>query len=185
MERMVVETIQKSKMPDEERSWGKVFELKHSSSVAQIGRILAQKRGLNEEMAVIICAMHDIYVDHTGRVTDHAHKGAEIAEQMLKKTKKFNKAEIALIVKAIHQHSDKHEKSKNPYVELVKDADVFDCGLYTGVHDAYVYEKSPKICKAYFARIKKVRKELGLPYDARWDKIEFIEQAKGYEKDKK
>ena len=185
IERTVVETILKSKMPDAQRSWGKVFELKHSSSVAQIGRILAQKRGLNEEMAVIICAMHDIFVDHTGRVTDHAKQGSVLAEQILKKTKKFNNTEIKLIVKAIKEHSDKHVISKNPYTELVKDADVFDCGLYEGVHDAYVYEKSPHICKTYFERIKNVRKELGLPKDPRWDKVEYVEQGKKYYEDHK
>ena len=47
IERIVVETILKSKMTDTERSWGKVFEIKHSSSVVQLGRILEQKRGLN------------------------------------------------------------------------------------------------------------------------------------------
>lgn len=180
IERMVVETIMKSKMADNERSWGKVFEIKHSSSVVQLGRLLAQKRGLNEELVVVICALHDIYVDDSGRVTDHANVGAIMAEKILKKTKKFTDKEIKLIVRAVKEHSNKHLVSKDPYAELVKDVDVFDCGLYEGVHDAYVYEKSSKICRAYFDRIKKVRKELGLPYDARWDKVEYLEQGKKY-----
>lgn len=178
MERMVVETILKSKMPDEKRAWSKTFELKHSSSVAQMGRILAQKRGLDSDLAAVICAMHDIYVFSTGRVTDHAHKGAPIAEKMLKKTKKFAPAEIKLITTAIYNHSDKHKVSKNPYVELVKDADVFDCSLYDGVHDAYIYEKSKATCKTYFARVKAIRKELGLPKDAQWDVLEYVERGK-------
>ena len=169
IERTVVETILESSLPDEERSWSKVFELKHSASVAQLGRVLAQKRGLDPELAAIICVMHDIYVFTTGRVTDHARKGAPIAEKILKKTKQFNEKEIKLIVQAIANHSDKHIISKNPYVELVKDADVFDCGLYIGVRDAYLYEKSHATCKFYFQRIKNVRKELGLPKDPQWD----------------
>ena len=180
IERIVVETILKSKMTDTERSWGKVFEIKHSSSVVQLGRILAQKRGLNEELAVVICALHDIYVDDSGRVTDHANASAIMAEKILKKTKKFTAKEIKLIVKAVKEHSDKHVISQDPYVELIKDVDVFDCGLYEGVHDAYVYEKSPKVCRAYFDRIIKVRKELGLPHDPRWDKVEYLEQGKKY-----
>lgn len=180
VERTVVEIIQKSKMPDEDRVWSKVFELKHSSAVTQIGRILAQKRGLNSELAAIMCAMHDIYVFTTGRATDHAHKGAPIARKILEKTKKFNEKEIKLITSAIYNHSDKHIVSKNPYVELVKDADVLDCGLYEGVHDAYLYEKSLANCKKYFARIRAVRKELGLPKDAQWGIFEYVERGKHY-----
>ncbi len=180
IERTVVEIIQKSKMPDEDRVWSKTFELKHSSAVTQIGRILAQKRGLNSELAAVMCAMHDIYVFTTGRATDHAHKGAPIALKILEKTKKFNEKEIRLITSAIYNHSDKHVVSKNPYVELVKDADVLDCGLYEGVHDAYLYEKSLANCKKYFARIQAVRKELGLPKDPQWDIFEYIERGKQY-----
>ena len=180
VERTVVEIIQKSKMPDEDRVWRKTFELKHSSAVTQLGRILAQKRGLNSELAAIMCAMHDIYVFTTGRATDHAHKGAPIARAILEKTKKFNAKEIKLITSAIYNHSDKHIVSKNPYVELVKDADVLDCGLYEGVHDAYLYEKSLANCKKYFARIRAVRKELGLPKDSQWDVFEYMERGKHY-----
>lgn len=182
VERAMIEIILKSKMPDTERSWSKVFELKHTSSVTQIGRMLAQKRGLNPSLGAIICAMHDIYVFTTGRATNHAHLGAQMAESFLKKTKKFTLQEIKLVTSAIYNHSDKNIVSKDPYAELVKDADVLDCGLYDGVHDAYVYEKSSANCRTYFNRIKKVRKELGLPKDPKWDSIEYVEQAKGYGK---
>lgn len=180
MERIVIEIILKSKRPDDDRSWSKTFELKHSSSVAQIGRILAQKRGLDPQLSAIICAMHDIYVFTTGRVTDHAHNGAPIAEKLLRKSKQFTEKEIKTITRAIYNHSDKQVISKDPYVELVKDADVFDCGMYEGVHDAYVYEKEPKTCRTYFERIKKVRKELSLPNDPKWDSIEYTEQGKTF-----
>src|SRR3989344_903666 len=180
MERVTIEEILKSKMPDSKRAWGKVFELKHASAVAQIGRILAQKRGLDTDLAAVICTMHDIYVFGTGRTTDHAHKGAPIAEKLLRKTKKFTEAEIKLIRGAIYNHSDKHVISKNPYHELVKDADVLDCGLYDGVHDAYVYEKPRALCKKYFKRIKNVRAELLLPKDPKWDSLDYVEQGKGH-----
>lgn len=180
IERTVVETILKSKLPDEARSWSRTFELKHSSSATQIGRILAQKRGLDSELGAIIGAMHDIYIFETGRVTDHAQKGAPIARRVLQKTKRFTPKEIKLITSAVYNHSDKHVVSKNPYVELAKDMDVLDCSLYEGVHDAYVFEKSPENCKRYFGRIKKVRKELGLPGDPKWDSLGYIEQGKVY-----
>lgn len=182
IERLVIETILKSKRRDADRSWSKIFELKHASAVTQFGRILAQKRKLSPELGAIICTMHDIYVFQTGRVTDHAHKGAPIAKKLLRKTQRFTSDEISLITRAIYNHSDKHVRSRRPYDELVKDADVFDCGLYDGVHDAYIYEKSAKSVKAYFRRIKDVRKELHLPNDPRWNHLNFIEQGKSLKK---
>ena len=174
IERMVVETILNSKMPNAKRSWGKVFEIKHSSSVIQVGRILAQKRGLNEELSAIICALHDIHVDHSGDAKDHANAGAILAEKLLKKTKKFTAKEIKIISNGVREHSNKHIYSDDPYAELVKDADAFDCTLYVNTHDAYVHEKSPQVCRMYFDRIIAVRKELGLPHDKRWDIIKYI-----------
>ncbi|MFH1790053.1 MAG: HD domain-containing protein [bacterium] len=174
IERLVAETVINTKIPDEKRSWGKVFELKHSSSVIQIGRLLAEKRGLDIELTAVMSALHDIYVNLTGRISDHAHKGVPIAEKMLEKTNKFKEKEIAVILKGIKNHSDKHIISKDPYVEFMKDADVLDCSMYVGVHDAYLYEKSEKIVRTYFARIKKIRKELGLPKDDQWNNFKMI-----------
>lgn len=181
IERMVTEIILQSPLPDEERAWSKTFELKHSASVSKIGRILAQKRGLNEEIASVICVLHDIYVFETGSAKDHAIQGAQRAEKILRKTKKFSKKEIGQIVKAVKNHSDKHVYSDDPYVELVKDADVFDCSLFEGAHDGYLYEKSPDMCREYFKRINAVRDELGLPRDSQWDCFEMIgKEAKKY-----
>ena len=174
VERIVVETINNSKMPDKDRSWGKVFEVKHSSSCIQLGRLLAQKRGLDQELCAVICALHDVYVFETGRVTDHARKGVPIAQKILNKIGGFGDGEIKTILKGVKNHSDKHLVSKDPYVEFMKDVDALDCSLYEGVHDAYLYEKSEKIVKTYFARIKKVREELGLPYEEQWDNFELL-----------
>ncbi len=176
VQREVVETILASQLPDEERSWSKVFELKHSSSVIQIGRILAEKRGLSIEIAEIICAMHDIYVNHSGRAEQHAHKGVAVGKEILDKIGKFDEKETELILRCIKNHSDKHVVSDDPYEELVKDADVLDCSMYEGAHDAYVYEKSLEICQTYFARVKKVREELGLKYDPQWDNFEIAKR---------
>lgn len=181
IERMVTDIILKSPLPDEDRAWSKTFELKHSASVAKIGRMLAQQRGLDENLAVIICALHDIYVFETGRVTDHGPKGAPIAEKILRETKEFTEDEIKLITKAVKNHSDKHIISKDPYIELIKDADVFDCSLYEGVHDAYVYEKSEETCKHYFARVRRIREELNLPAEKQWSVYEMVgDKAREY-----
>ena len=115
VQRKVIELILNSKLTDKERESSKVFELKHSSGCIQVGRILAEKRGLNKEYTELICALHDIYVIVKGKYKDHAHLGAPIAEKILKNTKKFGANEIKIIADAIFQHSDKHVYTKNPY----------------------------------------------------------------------
>jgi len=169
IQRMVVETILQSPAPDEKRDWSKVFELKHSSSVVQTACILAQKRELDQELAVLGAVLHDIAVFKTGSAKDHAKNGTAIAQGMLKKTNQFSAQEIERIKLLVGGHSNKHIVSDDPLVELVKDADVFDCSLLEGARGAYTQQKSPDIIKHYFARIQKVRNELGLPHDPQWD----------------
>ena len=58
--------------------------------------------------------------------------------ELIQKTKRFTRREIALIVKTVYHHSDKHIVAKNPYVELVKDADLLSWVLYEDAHDVIV-----------------------------------------------
>lgn len=171
VERMLVDLIIESckKAPDEKRAWSRAFELKHSSGVIQVGRILAQKRGVNVELSAIACALHDLYVNESGEDSGHAAKGVALAEKLLKSTSKFTDAEINAICSAVKNHSDKHIFSEVVLDELVKDADVFECSLYDNMKEAYMAVKPYDICKLYFERIKKVRAELGLPVDKQWD----------------
>lgn len=162
VQRKVVELILNSKLTDKERESSKVFELKHSSGCTQVGRILAEKRRLNKEYAELICTLHDIYVIVKGKYKNHAHLGAPIAEKILRSTGKFSKREIKIISEAIFYHSDKHVYTKNPYVELAKDADTLDCFLYDNVEGYYTSNKPPKVAKEYFKRIIKLRKEMGM-----------------------
>lgn len=162
VQREVVEIILNSNLTDEERESSKIWELKHSSGCVQVGRILAERRGLNKELAELICILHDIYVIVTGKYSDHAHLGAPIAEKILKETNKFTSKEIKIITEAVFHHSDKHIYSENPYVELAKDADTLDCFLYDNVEDYYIYNKPPQVAKEYFKRIIKLRKDLGM-----------------------
>ena len=174
VQRKVVELILNSKLTDKQRESSKVFELKHSSGCTQVGRILAEKRRLNREYAELICALHDIYVIVKGKYKDHAHLGAPIAEKILRDTGKFSKKEIKIITEAIFHHSDKHVYTKNPYVELAKDADTLDCFLYDNVEGYYTCNKPPQVAKEYFKRIIKLRKELGMRPLNKYKKI--IEQ---------
>ena len=163
VEREVVELLINSKLPDDERESSVVWELKHSSGCCQVARILAQKRGLNIEIAEVTNVLHDIYVIVEGKYKDHAKLGAPIAKEILKKIGGYYPEEIKTVTDAIAHHSEKEIYSDDPYTELVKDADVFDCSLYKGAERFYRLHKPEEIFKEYVKRIKKVREELGLP----------------------
>lgn len=165
IQRKVVEFLLESKLSDEKRENSVIWELKHSSGCCQIGRILAQKRNLDVELAEIICVLHDIYAVVEGKYEEHAKKSAEIARKMLEDSGDFNKEEIELIADAIAHHSEKHVYTDEPYVELIKDVDVLDCSLYENAKGFYSLHKSKGVYEEYVNRIKNVRKELGLKED--------------------
>lgn len=101
----------------------------HIYGVARFCTLLAMKRNMNIELATTCGMLHDIYymTDESG--DNHAAKGAEQAEAILKAMNAYNDDEIKIITIAISKHSDKsivHE----PYDELLKDADVMDHCFY-------------------------------------------------------
>ncbi|MDD9953376.1 MAG: HD domain-containing protein [Candidatus Woesearchaeota archaeon] len=163
IQRHVVELLLNSDIPDEQRESSICWELKHSSGCCQIGRILAEKRGLDVELAELICVLHDIYVIIHGTYKEHGPKGAPIAEQILQDSNDFTEEEIKTITDAVAHHSEKEIYSENPYIELAKDVDVMDCCIYENAHNYYKLHKPKEIYDEYVKRIKKVRAELGLP----------------------
>lgn len=165
IERKIIDLILASKIPEDKRESSVVWELKHSSGCIQIARILAEKRGLDIELAETVAATHDIYVIIHGTCKNHAKLGAPIARKLLQKTGGFSQKEIDIITSAILHHSEKDIRSDDPYVELIKDADAFDCSLYKGAEGEYRLTKPESLYKEYVKRIKKVRRELGLPPD--------------------
>lgn len=168
VERMVVEILLNSKIPDTQRDSSIVWELKHSSGCCQIGRLLAQKRNLNVEIAEIASVLHDIYVIVEGKYKDHGPLGAPIAEKMLKRIGGFSTQDSNTICEAIAHHSEKEIYTEKPYVELVKDVDVLDCSLYKGAQNYYRVNKPAMVIHEYVNRIKNVRKELGLNPSQVW-----------------
>lgn len=162
VERKVIEIILSIK-DDNAREDSKVFEFMHACGSIQIARILAQKRKLNIDIAATATILHDIQTIISGKHKDHARLGTPIAEKILKEVGGFSKKEIETITNAILHHSEKEIYSKDPYTELVKDADVFECSLYKNAGGWYRMYKPQRIYKEYVKRIKKVRKELGLP----------------------
>lgn len=162
IEKMVLQFLLKSKLSDAKRENSIVWEMKHSAGCCQIGRMLAEKRGLNIELVDVICVLHDIFPVLKGKYKDHAVKSAVIAEKILRKSDEFNKKEIQLITEAIKHHSEKDIYTTNPYIEIAKDVDVFDCSLYRNAEGYYKLHKPAKVFREYVRRIKKVRKELCL-----------------------
>ena len=163
IERKITELLLNSKLLDNKRESSIIWELKHSSGCCQIARILAQKRNLDVEISEVSSILHDIYVIVQGKYKDHAKLGVPIAEKILQEVGGFSKKEMEAITQAIAHHSEKEIYSDNPYIELVKDVDVFDCSLYKGAEGFYKIHKPEHIFKEYVNRIKKVRIELGLP----------------------
>jgi len=163
VERKFAELLLHSKIPDGQRESSIIWELKHSSGCCQIARILAQKRGLDIEISETAALLHDIYVAVAGKYSDHAALGAPLAEKLLNQIGGFTPVQIKTIVEAVAQHSQKEVYSDNPYVELVKDVDVFDCSLYRGAEDYYRLHKPADIVEEYAKRTRAVRTELGLP----------------------
>lgn len=162
-ERRFAELLLSSKLPDSERESSVVWELKHSSGCCQIARILAQKRGLDIEISELASLLHDIYVVVEGKYSNHAALGAPLAEKLLTEVGGFTAEQIKTIVEAVAQHSQKEVYSDNPYAELVKDVDVFDCSLYSGAEDYYRLHKPAEIVEEYRNRTESVREELGMP----------------------
>ena len=161
----VLKLLLESALPDEKRESSVIWELMHSSGCSQVGRILAQKRSLNVELAEVICVLHDVYVIVEGTYKEHAKNGANFARKMLEDSGDFTQDEIDIITEAISHHSEKQIYTDKPYTELVKDADVFDCSLYQNSKGFYILHKPKDIYDEYVKRIRNVRRELGLKED--------------------
>ncbi len=163
VERKVLELLLNSILTDSQRQSSVVFEIKHSSGCCQIARILAQKRGLDADIATVASVLHDIYVITDGKYSNHAKLGAPIARKILEEVGGFSATDMETITQAVAHHSEKEIYSDNPYIELVKDVDVFDCSLYENAEGYYRLHKPEEIVKEYIKRIVKVREELSLP----------------------
>lgn len=67
--------------------------------------------------------LHDLYAYKTGSYDDHAHKGAELAGNILRELKLTDETETDIICSAIYHHDDKLVVD-SPMDEVLKDADV-------------------------------------------------------------
>lgn len=146
--RQQVDTILFGMSDAEERRCGYV----HLYGVAQACALLAKKRGESVELAVIAGMLHDISSYANMDSTDHAHKGATMAREILESLKIFSEEEMETVCTAIYRHSDK-ELIHNALDEILKDADVLQHVLYNPLFEVKLSERE---------RYEKLAAELGL-----------------------
>lgn len=97
----------------------------HLYGVSLAATMIAKKRGLDPELAAMAAMLHDLHAYKTGSYDDHAHKGADLAREILGERKLTDGTETDMICSAIYHHDDKLVVD-SPMDELLKDADVID-----------------------------------------------------------
>ncbi len=97
----------------------------HLYGVALAATMIAKKRGMDPEIASMAAMLHDLYAYKMGSYEDHAHKGADLAREILGELKLTDDAETEMICSAIYHHDDKLV-TDGPMDEVLKDADVID-----------------------------------------------------------
>ena len=95
----------------------------HLYGVSLAATIIAQKRGLDAELLSMAAMLHDLHAYKTGSYDDHAHKGADLAREILGELGLTNEEVTDLICSAIYHHDDKLVVD-SPMDEALKDADV-------------------------------------------------------------
>lgn len=101
----------------------------HLYGVSQACTLIALKRGENAELAAIAGMLHDIYAYAAMDIKEHAHKGADMAREILVSLQCFTGNEIDSICSAIYNHSSKEGKF-SVFDEVLIDADVLQHCLY-------------------------------------------------------
>ena len=104
----------------------------HLYCVSHFCTLLALRRKLNVELATTCGMLHDIANVKGSGGDNHALKGAEEAEELLRALDLYNDEEIKIITTAISRHDNK-KAIHDPYDELLKDADVMSGCFYN--HD--------------------------------------------------
>ncbi|MBO5554256.1 MAG: HD domain-containing protein, partial [Solobacterium sp.] len=97
--------------------------LLHLNGVSLAATLLAEKRGLDSELAAMAGLLHDMAAYRSGSYDDHAHRGAEYAGDVLHAMGETTEDEIDQICSMIYHHDDK-QVIDSPLDEVLKDADV-------------------------------------------------------------
>lgn len=97
--------------------------LLHLNGVSLAATLLAEKRGLDSELAAMAGLLHDMAAYRSGSYDDHAHRGADYARDVLRAMGETTEDEIDQICSMIYHHDDK-QVIDSPLDEVLKDADV-------------------------------------------------------------
>ena len=124
----------------------------HLYGVSLAATILAKKRGVDPEIAAMAGMLHDMHAYKTGSYDDHAHKGADLAREILSELNLTSDEETDAICSAIYHHDDKYAIDA-PMDELLKDADV--------IHHT-LNDTSKAVKEKEQARYDRICEELGL-----------------------
>lgn len=124
----------------------------HLYGVSLSAALIAEKRKVNAELACMAAMLHDLHAYKSGSYEDHAHKGAELAREILSGLALTTTAETEAICAAVCRHDDKHTVDE-PLDEVLKDADV----MHHCMNDL-----SKAVNDKEIARFAALRKEFGL-----------------------
>ncbi len=141
--------IRLNKMEDEDK---RISAISHLYGVSLAATMIAKKRGLNPEIAAMAAMLHDMHAYETGSYDDHAHKGADLAGEILGALQLTDEEETNMICSAIYHHDDKLVVD-DPMDEVLKDADV--------IHHC-MNDLSKPIKEKEQARFDKLCKEFGM-----------------------
>lgn len=125
----------------------------HLFGVQLAATLISEKRKQNTELAAIAALLHDLYAFTRGTYEDHAHKGAELARQILDELAITTPEETDAVCSAIYNHDDKLSVSDRPLDEVLKDADV----MHHTMNDLSKPVKDKEL-----GRYRNLRKEFGL-----------------------
>lgn len=95
----------------------------HLYGVSLSATLIAKHRHEDAELAAMAAMLHDLYAYKNSSYEDHAHRGGELAREILEELKLTSEQENEKIVSAIYHHDDK-EVVDRPFDEVLKDADV-------------------------------------------------------------
>ncbi|CAK7036033.1 MAG: hypothetical protein BACD_00114 [Bacteroides rodentium] len=112
-----------SKLNEIEDADKRTSAVNHLYGVSLAATMIARKRGLDTELSAMAAMLHDLYAYKSGSYDDHAHRGADLAREILGELKLTDEKETEIICSAIYHHDDKLV-ADSPMDEVLKDADV-------------------------------------------------------------
>lgn len=134
-------------MPDHNKRAGAIAHL-HGVALAAV--MIAKKRGENAELAAMAGLLHDVYAYKSGSYEDHAHKGADMAREILTEMDIVTKDEMDVICSAVYHHDSKADVD-GAMDEVLKDADVIHHSFSDPTKEVKTKEKPrfEKLCEEF------------------------------------